>query len=167
MKIRDKNSILLENYETGDEKYSHGIFLDIFAYDFLPNSNIKRKVTKYYAKKLHKFKRELTIETNKSGRTFNKIIGKFIGINKINTLLNKLLIKHKQTSLIGYGYDSTLDKFYQYNKFFPLAIIEFEGKKFLSPNDYDYYLTQTYGKYLKLPPVELQKPTHIHTLKFL
>ena len=39
-------------------------------------------------------------------------------------------------------------------EFFPLTQVEFEGKKYNAPKNYDYYLKKIYGDYMKLPPKE-------------
>ena len=38
--------------------------------------------------------------------------------------------------------------------------MEFEGYEFCIPKDYDHWLKQIYGEYMKLPPVEKQVPHH-------
>ena len=39
-------------------------------------------------------------------------------------------------------------------------LLEFEGKKYTAPSNYDTYLTQLYGNYMQLPPVEKRKSDH-------
>ena len=43
--------------------------------------------------------------------------------------------------------------------------MEFEGKEFFVPKNYDYYLTKTYGDYMQFPPEKDQKPKHLKNLK--
>ena len=38
--------------------------------------------------------------------------------------------------------------------------IEFEGKMYNAPADYDYVLKCSYGDYMKLPPIESRQPSH-------
>ena len=43
-------------------------------------------------------------------------------------------------------------KLHSTNKIFPLKQIEFEGKLYPCPNDYDYYLKKRYGEnYMEIP----------------
>ena len=49
---------------------------------------------------------------------------------------------------------------YKKDWIFPLKEIEFEGYKFLCPNNYHKYLTSYYGDYMKLPPLEKRIPSH-------
>ena len=47
-----------------------------------------------------------------------------------------------------------------YNVFFPPRKAVFEGLDVYIPNDYDAYLTQLYGDYMQLPPVEKRRKHH-------
>lgn len=49
---------------------------------------------------------------------------------------------------------------------FPLSEIEFEGHKFLCPGNYDAYLTNIYGDYMQIPPVE-KRQIHSLEIKFI
>ena len=39
-------------------------------------------------------------------------------------------------------------------------MLEFEGRKYPVPNDYDTVLKRDYGNYMQLPPKEQQQPSH-------
>ena len=55
-----------------------------------------------------------------------------------------------------------------YNKNFLASFIDvdFEGKKYKAPANYDEYLRQMYGDYMKLPPKKYQV-THHHFEAFM
>lgn len=57
----------------------------------------------------------------------------------------------------GYGYrKQTIKK----SVYYPVRKLEFEGKLFSAPNDYDFFLRRIYGdKYMELPPPE-KRVTH-------
>ena len=40
------------------------------------------------------------------------------------------------------------------------VVLNFEGMNVNAPSDYDAWLTQVYGEYMKLPPEEKRKPHH-------
>ena len=44
------------------------------------------------------------------------------------------------------------------------APYEFEGKTFMGVKDYDYYLTQMYGDYMKIPDGDHQRQHNFHIL---
>lgn len=56
----------------------------------------------------------------------------------------------------GYGKREVLDK----DVFFPVSEIAFEGKNYMCMNQPRVYLSQLYGDYMQLPPVEKRKKTH-------
>lgn len=45
------------------------------------------------------------------------------------------------------------------SKFFPAVKVEFEGKYYNAPRDWDYILTRVYGDYMQLPP-EAKRVNH-------
>ena len=44
------------------------------------------------------------------------------------------------------------------------AEYEFEGHLFRGPKDFDKYLTQIYGNYMKLPPIEHRNKHHTEVI---
>lgn len=154
MKVRHRDSILIEENFTEKEKFHQGIFLDIF----LMNS-FNFKVKKIY-KFLYRIK-ELKIQGN--FLLLKKILLK-LKINKISAkILNLFLEKENNKSFIGYKY--WFYKLHKYSSIFPLAEIEFEGYKFFCPNSTDIYLKDIYGNlYMKLPP-EKDRIWHAREIK--
>lgn len=53
------------------------------------------------------------------------------------------------------------------NPWFPSVLADFEGYKFPIPERYDEILSACYGDYMKLPPVEAQKPSHDQNFCFI
>ena len=70
--------------------------------------------------------------------------------------------KHKGNFVVSYdgpyGQKEVMNKSY----FDDIIDIEFEGKYIMSSPAYDEILTQIYGDYMKLPPVEKQVSHHSH-----
>lgn len=98
-------------------------------------------------------------------RSWNLYIG-----NKKRSL-SKEQINYKREALL-YEYDNSKNVFvtggaYKKRDVFPKmwisegTYLEFEGKKFCVPTQYDKYLKQLYGDYMKLPPKEKQVTHHM------
>ena len=157
-KIKDKYSRL------SDDKVSlHSIWIDIFYM-----SNIKEsKEDENIIKNLKEKRRKKKIATYKKWLNFREKIRWFfydlVGIKdateEIENIFKKLA-KEKTDSVI-YMTGKLWWHTYKKEWIFPLKEIEFEGYKFLCPNNYDKYLTSYYGNYMQLPPEEKRKPYHI------
>lgn len=50
------------------------------------------------------------------------------------------------------------------DNFLEYIYLEFEGIKVKAPKNYDYILTQYYGNYMELPPLEKRVPHHGYEL---
>lgn len=169
-KVRDTKSFFLEEKEDGTEPYHLGVWVDIFVYDHLPDSRQKRSIYKYFAKKIFKLKRaKHSVEKNYHGYYLYRFIAQFLSMEVLDKITNYFIVKSNTiySELIGFGYDSSLKRIYEKEKFFPLIEVEFEGISFFAPNDYDYYLNETYGDYMQLPPLEEQEPKHLMAFRAL
>jgi len=164
MKVRDTNSQMLEWFETGEESYHLGLFVDIFPYDNIPQNSFMRFLKKDFARNILKIKH---VHLKKRGKLKYRTLAKIFSLNFLNALQEKLIksAQKNETKLFGYGYDCAFKKVYNREEFFPLQEAEFEGKKFFVPKNYDYYLTKTYGDYMQFPPKEDQVPKHMKNLK--
>ncbi|MDR0321284.1 MAG: LicD family protein [Treponema sp.] len=80
----------------------------------------------------------------------------FILSNKFFTLFNKFNTRYISSfsGLCGYKKET-----HRYDTIFPLTKLEFEGKQYCVPGNWDIYLTHYYGNYMELPPIE-QRVTH-------
>ncbi|MCP3932615.1 MAG: LicD family protein [Bacteroidetes bacterium] len=167
LKIRDKNSLFVEDFENEDEKYHQGIFVDIFAYDFLPEKKLHRKFLKRLGKQLCKLIRAKVSPGKKYTSDFKyRALKNIFSLDKLQSWI-EILIDRTNTnhnSLMGFGLDSSLKRIYFTEQFFPLNKVKFEGYEFSSPKDVDYYLSSTYGDYMKLPPENQQSPKHSSTI---
>lgn len=167
VKLRDNNSMFVEKSETDNEVFNQGIFIDIFAYDFLPENKILRNFYKSISKKLCKTQRTKLTYPRRYKSDFKYIyLSKLISNSFINKTLQNL-IEHcntKYSKIIGFGLDSTLKRVYEYEDFFPLIEVEFEGTLFLAPKKINKYLEKTYGDYMTLPPLKEQEAKHYKKL---
>lgn len=150
----------------------NGIFVDIFPYDLSTEKEAQGNST-------HMFKMRLLgkILMIKSGYKLNDITDSVKG-KVINTLINVLPISRETCwkrilrelkSCKDDGdkkYYIERDGMFKGNFVFPINTIDkqkniyFEGISFNAPEEYDTYLKQAYGDYMKLPPEETRKIGH-------
>lgn len=161
LKIKKKNTFfdetLIENIDT-----KKNIFIDIFPYDEVESPCSKFFIIKNYIYKnltplaFYKIK---ILDKSKLRRPWLRFLVLPFSYKSILKFQRKIEISENKkinceyiTSYSGaYNFKKeTLPK----NKVYPLKKIEFEGRMFNVPNDYDYYLSNIYGDYMKLPPVD-------------
>lgn len=144
-KLRDRNSIFIQEEQNKNELFHQGINLDIFVMDSFNN-----KIQRIY-KILYKLKK-LKIHKKENSSLILKKLALFLKLNKLaSCILNLFLEKVNDNSLIGYRY--LFPQLFKYRDIFPLSEIEFEGHKFPCPNNADAYLKELYGNtYMELPP---------------
>jgi lipopolysaccharide cholinephosphotransferase len=139
-------------------RYS-GIFIDIYPFDkcvlfFVPLQTILIKSVL----KLYLMKTRIAIPMNKISLFIGTILCSFLSERFLDLLLSKLylLCNKFNTRYISfftgrYGYKRETHK---YDDVFPLTRIQFEGKYYCVPGNWDLYLKKLYGNYMELPPVE-------------
>lgn len=157
-KIRMKNTMLVEFDESENEKYHQGIFVDIFIWDYYHPVIMKvvDNITfinewKHKRKKYPKgsFKRAAMQVAVALPYLFYSIT------MKLMMKLSELTRKNKEHRFVGQEVKATDAKFYDKSVIFPLKCeLEFEGRTFYVPRDWDKALIQMYGEYMTLPKPE-------------
>ena len=172
-RIRKNNTILLQDIYSEIDMH-HGIFIDVFPMDnVLPNKIIGRiqKYLVYYIRTLKRLKIKKRCLSSKN--VFNTIIKLFIHyllkpipMRKMNKLETKAItmFKNKKTKFVTSLTDGS-NSIYQRNltaleEFYELKLLDFEDYKFWGPSNYDKVLSQCYGNYMELPPLEEREPHH-------
>lgn len=154
-KLKDKYSI-----ENSMLKEKDNIWIDIFLMNKIKDDkkikNTILKKRKIIKKKYPNSKLWLNIREN-----IKWFLLSLIGIKDQGLEAEKIFdesAKEYDSFIYMRGY--TWWHTYKKDWIFPLKEIEFEGYKFLSPNNYHKYLTSYYGDYMKLPPLEKRIPSH-------
>ncbi len=163
-------SINIEDWRYND-KYEKYLWIDIFPIDGLPSDD--KKVQKMF-KKAVKWRKSLMYRKTVfkfllSNRTFFKnilkIFSKIIFSIFPSEFASKMIINinkcnYDECDFVGdFVWGNSLKEKMKKEIYEDYIDVEFEGKKYKGLKNYDKYLTQIYGDYMKLPPVEKRK-TH-------
>jgi lipopolysaccharide cholinephosphotransferase len=171
VKVMRKDTIFEEEgkpYIKGEK----GIFVDIFPFE---NANKNDSIFLGAQAKVSNLIRNIMYSRVglKGDSKVKEMIKKMFGIFSNTSLLNfqeKVMTLNKNDNS---KYISVLSGAYSYKKdtylrekFFPLTELEFEGKKYAVPKDYDYYMSKLYGDYMTLPPIEKRRTHNPKRLEF-
>ena len=151
-----------EYVKAGQEhlKQKTGVCIDIFDFNNVPNGKIRRKI---YHTKMFCIRKILYSELGKKNekkallRLWYKLLSvipsEYMNKKRLKVIEPYRFINASNVSSEMFpkqkgGYSSRL--FENYTE------VEFEGNKFMSTAEWDYYLTAHYGDYMKLPDKEHQ-----------
>lgn len=146
----------------GAQKKHDGIFVDIFPYDRVVE---EKALSKLYTLKL-KILGKMTLlkhsydlnalTSNPLSKVFNMLLKYFpISTSKVDRIMDKEMFDD-----INGKYLMERDGMFKGSLIFPceyiydLTELQFENELFPAPKEYDKYLRQAYGDYMKLPPLE-------------
>lgn len=163
-KVRKSGTIFVE-YRLRNLAIEHGIFIDIFPYDYIPDEPEKwthiQACNELYKKFQYRLIPDRTLRPDGSLNWFVKAFVRrvvhwahiFISPDKIVQKMEKEFAKFSDGNYItchswGGKYCFPVDDI------FPLGDIEFEGYTFPAPGNIHSFLTQLYGDYMELPPPE-------------
>lgn len=151
-----------------------GVDIDVFPLDGQPDDQIKYE--KWYDKlqKYYKFYPYLILShNNKIKRKIAFPIIRLLSGGK-NNILNKTKKLHCKYPYEKCTYVGSIECCYDYIElrykkewFDDFVFVEFENKKFKAPAEYHKILTQTYGDYMTLPPVEKRITHHSNKVYWL
>ena len=164
MKIVDKKT-KLEEYDV-EKQIDLGIYIDIFPYDGTPEDKAKRQKFLKKCECLEKLRLysmlsiDKILHTDKKKNFVRKILWvclKKIGPARISRKMEKTISKYSRETAEWQGCLCTR---FSYREVMPKKVwgdiieLEFEGKKYKVPKEYDEMLKTNYGDYMTLPPEE-------------
>lgn len=176
-KIRNSNTTFIEK-SLKNLDINHGIYIDVFPLD---GYKIQNKFQNYLNKIRYylyemQIAKKLNLEAKKNITVRGRILNCISNIIYGNTPIQKLLRK-KEKIATHYDYDKSeyICPFFDPVKA-PLSLVfpkdyfengvvkKFEGIDVVIPQNYDAFLKQHYGDYMKLPPEEERKPHHYNQI---
>lgn len=136
---------------------SHGIYVDIFPLDSVPEEKkLQKEVMHRYMQinnRMHHRQKNDIISFFKAHRhSLGKWWNKCMALSHPDRYAGSPLVAH---SIGASNYRTVIEK----KRFDSLVPIKFEGREFMAFSDPDSYLTMVYGDYMTLPP-EDQRITH-------
>jgi lipopolysaccharide cholinephosphotransferase len=154
-------------------KHHHGVFVDIFVLDKVPDGKISRYIQRelrFYFRKILWSRTGRLVDEKKSARigyTVLSLIPAAVAFGGFNLL--RKACGRKDTKLIcHYALSYPNAKTYPESEFgIPRDLLDrytdiaFEGHSFMAVADHDRYLRLLYNNYMQLPPEDKRKP-HIH-----
>ena len=171
-KIRLKDTYFEDVGEwEGISKDNRGIFIDIFEIVNAPSSKFKRRIQYIAAKMLNahsllKKGYETNSRIKKIAIYLSKAMNNQVIFNIIKNEVYKYSNKNTDTVANFYGMSRFHNSFYKKNVFEIPYYHTYENLLLPLPTDYHEYLTQAFGDYMQLPPIEKQKPAHSLKVEF-
>lgn len=167
-KVVNTKTVLKETYKRHIDQM--GVYIDVFPIDGLPNDAQKRENYWNFIEKQKNISTAVYENDNSKEKGIKKIARKFLylifSFRKANFYANKLHrygmknsfegSKFIANSIFGYHKKETMPG----SLFDGFVELDFEGRKFMAVADWKIYLTNLFGDYMKLPPVEQQVSKH-------
>ena len=168
-KIVDNNTVI--KYEHFEKTPEMGLFLDVFPMDIVHAQD--EDVAKIKAKRKYLVKMlSLSIMSKywKSGNIFKGAIKRLMFIyakargytywlNRLDRYTASLATNSKGTEKYLFG-----QQLMNTSNFDITVSMPFEGLSINCPKEFDYYLTELYGDYMKLPPMDQRVSNHDFTV---
>ena len=170
-KVRMNGTLLIETGETGKENYHHGIFVDVFPYDYYESADVIHKLLwhRQTKDKKHKYPKG-SWKRHWYGFYANVIL--WFPMHAIKKKRAYLATHYDALNTKGYRdftYAADVGDIFptKADEILPVALAEnvFEGRSFYLPHDAKRLLEASYGAdYMQLPPVG-QRKTHAQMIK--
>ncbi|MDO4169117.1 MAG: LicD family protein [Lachnospiraceae bacterium] len=149
----------------------HPIYIDIFPIEGLPQNNLILKLHYFKLLVCRKMLRVSALKhmegSNILAHIFHLVTfvpAKIVGYRNWAHMLQKIAQKYHfdEEDYIGVmtAPVHTVEERVKKKDYLDIVSVEFEGKMYHAPGNYDTYLSQLYGDYMKMPPLEKQKSHH-------
>lgn len=172
-KIRIKDSIY-EEPEQKDYEGPKGIWIDIFPLD---NANKEDslfiRLQTFLKESIHfvnAIKANVTSDKNPIIKKIIRFIFAPVSIKKLAHLQQKIMkwnTSEKAEYCISFGAKYGMRKQTMLKSvFLPATQLEYEGKMYEAPGDYEFYLKRVYGDYMTLPPEDKRITHNPRRIKF-
>ncbi len=173
-RIYDDDTVI-ENYRAGlTEKYPyyHPIFIDIFPVEGLPAGKLSCYFHWAVILSLNKMQRVSALKHMEARSVWRHIFhvitaapAKLIGYRNWGKAIQKYSRRYRfdKEDYVGVTTEAHYITRERISKkgYLKFVKVIFEGREYNAPGNYDTYLTQLYGDYMKMPPVEKQKSDHV------
>ena len=164
-KIRMNNTIFEETF-LSNHKINHGVFIDVFPIDAIPNNKVRRSLQYIYYRflRIGLMSKYINIKARKGKKKIAaqiaRIVFVFYPIKKLYDKCDSVASKYVENlnsvdevrNLNSVGSDGTRET-YNLNDFLNLKYTPFEDKHFLISENADEMLKKEYGDYMQLPPI--------------
>lgn len=155
VKVRDLNSFFVEGSDNFATPYEKGVYVDIFPYVVYPNvsASFIRRITKGIARSRAILHKAHYYSFRSCAELF--YFGAKLLCCKAIWSVAKILFPASQSKRTGYApILNGCGNSHLISTVYPLTTTTFEGKTFPAPAAIDTYLTDLFGDYMVIPPLE-------------
>ena len=168
---------VVENFYGGTTSHPvyHPLFVDVFPIEGLPSGELQTRLHYFHIVTLRKFQRVSYLKHMEAkswkGHIFHALIfpiAKIVGYKSWCKLIQKCARKYsfEQSEYVGVmtAPVHTVCEKVKKSEYIPQVPLKFENRRYMAPANYDVYLTQLYGDYMKLPPAEKRVSHHVFNI---
>ncbi len=166
---------VIENFASGyamDHPTYRPLFVDVFPIEGLPDSKFVNKLHYMKLVALRKMQRSSFLEHNiartrraKVFHVVSRIPAKIVGYKRWSMAIQNTAMKYdfeesKYVGVMTAGVHTTEERVLK-DDYLKVIDVSFEKRMYHAPGNYDTYLSQLYGDYMTLPPIEKQSSGHM------
>lgn len=171
MKIRLIGTYIEEKDIKRDGAGCQGIFLDVFRLEHSPQNVYLRKLQYYMSKLMIAYNcKHIGYQTEDKLKKNIISLSTIMDFTPIRRIVKWMIFRwnNKEVSTLGclWGITRFKNTFTDYNIYGEPKYLTFEDTQLPLPEHYHEYLTQFFGNYMQLPPVEKRVAPHIEKIDF-